>query len=144
MSALYFESVKDVLYSGNGPRRAGAAHTLHQAFVTLVPILAPIMPHLAEELWDHAGNESSVFLSEWSSLSSIESVDIAPLLQVRSALLTLTANAREHGVKSPAALDICIDGLLPYEGEYVSFVANDRKGYCPSSRRGFGAKRPQH
>lgn len=30
MSALYFDIVKDVLYSGNGPQRAGAAFTLHK------------------------------------------------------------------------------------------------------------------
>jgi isoleucyl-tRNA synthetase len=30
MSALYFETVKDLLYSGEGKSRAGAAYTLHQ------------------------------------------------------------------------------------------------------------------
>lgn len=37
----------------------------HEALVTLVQLLAPFAPHIAEELWQQLGQEGSVHTSEW-------------------------------------------------------------------------------
>jgi hypothetical protein len=85
-----------------------------------------MMPHLAEELWDHAGHEQSVFLSDWEP-SLVEQVDIEPLLKVRSQLLLATEMAREHGVRSPAGVDICFADNLQYKGEFCDDYAYRQK-----------------
>jgi valyl-tRNA synthetase len=85
---------------------------LTQAFHTLVPIIAPIAPHLAEELWHHHGKTDSVFLSEWKVEDVIAPVNIEPLLQLRSQMLSSMA---ARGIRSPAELDIALD--QPFNSE---------------------------
>lgn len=85
---------------------------LTQAFHTLVPIIAPIAPHLAEELWHHHGKTDSVFLSECKAEDVIAPVNIEPLLQLRSQMLSSMA---ARGIRSPAELDIALD--QPFDSE---------------------------
>jgi leucyl-tRNA synthetase len=38
---------------------------LKQAIQTIVILLAPFVPHIAEEMWQKLGNKESVFKAEW-------------------------------------------------------------------------------
>ncbi|HHI68064.1 MAG TPA: leucine--tRNA ligase, partial [Planctomycetes bacterium] len=49
---------------GDGPEDPGSPMAVHLAG-TLVKLLAPAAPHLAEELWEKLGGEYSVFQREW-------------------------------------------------------------------------------
>lgn len=82
-------------------------------------MIAPVAPHLAEELYEHAGNDGSVFLRDWTPLSDIERVDIEPLVELRSALLAELAGA---GVKSAADVDVAlaVEEGVDYPGEAAS------------------------
>ena len=54
-SSIYFSAVKDRLYceAANSPRRRATQTVIHSVLRTLVKLLAPIMPHTAQEAWEH-------------------------------------------------------------------------------------------
>ena len=54
-SSIYLSAVKDRLYCDavDSPRRRSAQAVIHHMLVTLVKLLAPILPHTAEEAWEH-------------------------------------------------------------------------------------------
>lgn len=55
VSAIYCHLIKDRLYcnSVNSPHRAGAVDVISEILAVLTRSLAPILPHLAEEVWLH-------------------------------------------------------------------------------------------
>ncbi|MFP4215890.1 MAG: isoleucine--tRNA ligase [Phycisphaerae bacterium] len=54
-SSVYMSAVKDRLYceSPNAIRRRASQTVLHRTVTTLVKLLAPVMPHTAEEAWEN-------------------------------------------------------------------------------------------
>jgi isoleucyl-tRNA synthetase len=52
LSAFYFETVKDRLYTGAKTERVSAQGTLYHIFNELLAMLAPITPLMVEEVWD--------------------------------------------------------------------------------------------
>jgi isoleucyl-tRNA synthetase len=57
-SSVYMAAVKDRLYceAPNSPRRRATQTVLHEMLMALTKLLAPIMPHTAEEVWAHIPN----------------------------------------------------------------------------------------
>ncbi len=54
-SAIYLSAVKDRLYCElpDSPRRRATQTVVRELLVTLVKLLAPILPHTTEEAWEH-------------------------------------------------------------------------------------------
>ena len=54
-SSVYLSAVKDRLYCElpDAPRRRATQTVIHRMLTTLVKLLAPILPHTAEEAWAH-------------------------------------------------------------------------------------------
>ncbi|MDY6912897.1 MAG: class I tRNA ligase family protein, partial [Planctomycetota bacterium] len=54
-SSIYLSAVKDRLYceSPDAVRRRASQTVIHEMLVTLVRLLAPVLPHTAEEAWRH-------------------------------------------------------------------------------------------
>ena len=71
LSSFYLDVLKDRLYAeaADGPERAAARFVMAQLHSVLTRVLAPIMPHTTEELWDFAppseGSRGSVHLADW-------------------------------------------------------------------------------
>ncbi len=71
LSSFYLDVLKDRLYaeSPDGTDRRAAQFVLAQLHSVLVRLLAPLMPHTAEEIWDvlpeRAGRTGSVHLTDW-------------------------------------------------------------------------------
>ncbi len=71
LSSFYLDVLKDRLYAElpNGPERRAAQFVLAKLHVDLVRMLAPLMPHTAEEIWDvlpdEPGKVASVHLADW-------------------------------------------------------------------------------
>ena len=71
LSSVYLDVLKDRLYaeSAEGPNRRAAQFVLARLHDALTRLLAPIIPHTAEESWDYrpaaGGQRSSVHLAEF-------------------------------------------------------------------------------
>jgi len=57
-SSIYLSAVKDRLYceSPDAVRRRASQTVIHEMLVTLIKLLAPILPHTCDEAWDHIPN----------------------------------------------------------------------------------------
>jgi isoleucyl-tRNA synthetase len=53
LSSLYFDVTKDILYcdAANAPRRRAVQTVLYEMLQTILPVLVPVTPHLAEDIW---------------------------------------------------------------------------------------------
>ena len=84
----------------------------------MVRVIAPILPHLAEELWESSGRHESLFLNDWLAQTPAVPAGIESLLAIRSQLLAVSEVARaEHGLRSAAALDISLSESVGDKGE---------------------------
>jgi len=54
LSAFYFETLKDRLYTGTPRERGSAQAVLFNIYQELLAMMGPICPLLTEEVWDHA------------------------------------------------------------------------------------------
>ncbi|KAH9463973.1 hypothetical protein Pst134EB_003516 [Puccinia striiformis f. sp. tritici] len=72
LSAFYFESVKDILYNNaqGDLERQRALYVMSKILAIYKLAIAPILPHLAEEITIHQSPQSaSVFQESWPALS---------------------------------------------------------------------------
>ena len=53
LSSFYFDIVKDRLYTGTYEERFAVQYVLRELLNTLVPVLCPVLPHLAEDIYSH-------------------------------------------------------------------------------------------
>lgn len=53
LSALYFDVTKDILYTAHpkSTERLAVQTVLYETLCVLLPLLVPVMPHLAEDIW---------------------------------------------------------------------------------------------
>lgn len=64
----YFEFLNDMRwYSRRVTGKVGTVY--HQAFEVMCLLLAPVVPHVAEEVWEQLGHKGSVFDSTWPDKS---------------------------------------------------------------------------
>ncbi len=76
-------------------------------YATLLFLLSPFAPHIAEELWEKLGNKKSIFLGEWPQWDKkkiiVEEVEI--VVQVNGKVrdrLSLSANASDEELRQSA------------------------------------------
>ena len=80
------------------------------AMESLTLLLAPIVPHFAEELWETLGNTSSVLLSKWPSFleEALEKDELVIVVQVNGKLrgkFSVATDAAEETIKQMALDD---------------------------------------
>ncbi|KAG6854411.1 hypothetical protein C0991_006953 [Blastosporella zonata] len=110
LSSLYLDLTKDCLYANakSSAERRSVVTVLEQALTTMTSVLAPVLPHLAEEIHSTRNSDgSSIFIVPWKPLDSTwkdeqAAKDMAELLRVRAVVRLLLERAR--GNKS-AAID---------------------------------------
>jgi isoleucyl-tRNA synthetase len=76
LSQFYFDILKDTLYSeaAAGPKRRSAQTALHEVLLVLARLIAPVLSHLAEDIWQFLpegskGGSQSVFLTDWPKVN---------------------------------------------------------------------------
>jgi isoleucyl-tRNA synthetase len=105
LSAFYLDVLKDRLYASGKtwPARRSAQTALHQLASTLARVLAPILPHTMEEVWDHLKMEAkpeSVHLADYPQAGCVDEELLktyTQLLEVREAVLAGLEAAKQSG-----------------------------------------------
>ena len=76
MSAFYLDILKDRLYVSplNSPSRKAAQTVLYETLLALVKLIAPILPHTADEIWEFIPDveELSVQLTEFPDWADVK------------------------------------------------------------------------
>ena len=65
----YLEIVKKRIYQGTGEKKLSAQYTLYKSLLTIIKLIAPIMPFITEEIYQEYFRENekikSIHISEW-------------------------------------------------------------------------------
>ena len=120
LSSLYFDAVKDTIYAGARDDQLPILNVMDQVLQTMTNILAPILPHLAEDIhWYRGGATSdptpeqaacmpSFFQLGWHTVEehwcdpALEQ-RMQRVLRIRSEVFALVTRCKdEHLVKGPA------------------------------------------
>ncbi|WP_404331437.1 isoleucine--tRNA ligase [Mesobacillus maritimus] len=107
LSSFYLDFAKDILYieSTNHPDRRAIQTVLHESLLTLVKLVAPILPHTADEVWSFipAVSEESVQLTDLPEAKEIHNADQLEtkwnaFLKLRDEVLKALEEARNEKV----------------------------------------------
>ncbi|KAI0747007.1 isoleucyl-tRNA synthetase [Daedaleopsis nitida] len=119
LSSFYFDINKDCLYADreDGIERRRVLTVLDQVLTTMTKVLAPVLPHLAEEIHSmlHGPESPSVFTTPWSPLPEDfvdpqAEQDMDMLFRIRSKVNSLLESARKDGVvKSSLSADVALN-----------------------------------
>jgi isoleucyl-tRNA synthetase len=118
MSAIYLDAVKDRLYCdrADAPRRRATQAAMHEIARVLIRLLAPILPHTADEAWRALkGGEGEVQreLFEASGLDADPAWDA--LLDRRDDVLKALEEAKATGIDNSLDAGVVVpdpDGVL--------------------------------
>ncbi|MCK5578832.1 MAG: leucine--tRNA ligase [Planctomycetes bacterium] len=99
------------------PSQVSSKPVIGEAIRTVVLLLAPMVPHLAEELWEKLGNNDTIFKQLWPSYdkNAIQADEIELPVQVNGRLrsrITVPATADEETIKQKALADEKIKSAL--------------------------------
>ncbi|KIK70190.1 hypothetical protein GYMLUDRAFT_34677 [Collybiopsis luxurians FD-317 M1] len=124
LSSLYFDITKDVLYANSfeSVERRAVVTVFGKILSTITSILAPTLPHLAEEIHAHLPlpdqvRANSFFEQRWEPLDArwedrVAEVEMDALLKVRKSVLALLEKARgDKRLKS--SLEAEVDIIVP-------------------------------
>ncbi|CAK9784570.1 mitochondrial putative Isoleucyl-tRNA synthetase [Cutaneotrichosporon oleaginosum] len=126
LSSFYFDVAKDTLYCDpvDGARRQAIIATQHYVLSAVLKIVAPIVPHLAEEVYEAMSvgspqRKKSVFLEHWTDGESwidTEAADhMAAILAIRNEVLGMLETARQDKhvrVPTEAAVYLNVSPLM--------------------------------
>ncbi|KAJ4468812.1 tRNA synthetases class I-domain-containing protein [Lentinula aciculospora] len=128
LSSLYFDITKDCLYANSfhSIERRAVITVLEKILNTMTSILAPILPHLAEEIHEHQSHftttaqKTSFFHKKWKTLDPewedhAAAKDMSSLLKIRKAVLGLLEKARGNK-RIKSSLEAGVDIILSDEG----------------------------
>ena len=109
----YLEWVKGRLYDGSGEERRAAQLALSQTLLAILKLLAPIMPHITEEIYQQLfarqGGAISIHVSAWPQAD--EALLDPQAERAGEALLALTAGVRRWKSARKLGLGAEIAGL---------------------------------
>ena len=105
LSSFYLDLTKDILYCEpiNSKRRRQVQSVIYTVIDKLVPLIAPILPHTAEELFAMMQHDSeSVFLTDMTkpylNINNEIIKDYAKILELRTEVLKALENARASSI----------------------------------------------
>ncbi|MCC6579046.1 MAG: isoleucine--tRNA ligase [Phycisphaeraceae bacterium] len=136
MSAVYLMAAKDRLYcdAASSPRRRQTQTTMHAITSTLIKLLAPILPHTADEAWRALTSDDNacVHLETFNSLDDVKSdARWAAVLSRRDAWMKALEQARQsRGLDNPLDMGLHV----PAEDDLKAFDPVDLADLCGVSR----------
>ncbi len=135
LSAVYFDVLKDRLYTGPRKSRRSAQTVVHQILVSLLQLLAPIMSFTAEEAWGFLPHKpaESVFLTDMpegrvSADDEKVLAEFEKLLAVRSEVQkALELARREKLIGAPLEAKVAVQA----SGELLAFLQGRLQELAP-------------
>ncbi len=121
LSSFYMDISKDTLYieHADHPERRAFQTVMHEMLVSLTKLLSPILPHTADEVWEHIPgvNEESVQLTDMPESKTLSGTDELEqtwtrLMEIRDDVLKALEEARNEkkiGKSLTAALTLFAD-----------------------------------
>jgi isoleucyl-tRNA synthetase len=140
LSSIYLAAVKDRLYCDReqSERRQQTAATMRLVSDTLIRLLAPFLPHTADEAWRalHGDDAGSVHIQTFNSLDCSVDPIWKEVMSIRDRALKALEEAKSNGIENPldAGLtlpesiavidacdlaDLCGVSRVAYEGDEV-------------------------
>lgn len=106
LSSFYLDIAKDVVYieAANHPHRRAMQTVMYESLITLLKLVAPILPHTADEMWAHLENETakSIQLTDMPEVQNLEAEELRSkfdqLMLVRDDVLKALEEARNEKV----------------------------------------------
>lgn len=108
----YLEIVKRRIYQGNKKEKLSAQYTLYSAFLIILKLLAPILPHITEEIYHQRfsrdENCKSIHLSSWpkATLKDKKAVEIGDALVDILSTVRQFKTANKKSLKTMISLTI--------------------------------------
>jgi isoleucyl-tRNA synthetase len=132
LSSIYLAAVKDRLYCDGetSDRRKQTEATIRIIADTLIRLLAPFIPHTADEAWRalHGDESQSVHLMEFNSPSYTCDERWADVMSVRDVALKQLEEAKQGGLENP------LDAGLTLPAQCADFDSTDLADLCGVSR----------
>ena len=119
LSSVYCVAVKDRLYcdAPDTPRRRRTQAVLHVIAGTLCRLLAPILPHTADEAWRSLhGGAGCVHLERHQSVGTAAHAGWPKVMELRNEVLKALEEAKERGIENSLDAGVVLpdsDGSLP-------------------------------
>ncbi|MEE2912693.1 MAG: isoleucine--tRNA ligase [Planctomycetota bacterium] len=136
LSSVYLAAVKDRLYcdSLDSPRRQQTCATIHTISDTLVRLLAPFVPHTADEAWRalHGDDAGSVHVQQYREEKYETDSRWDLVIETRDNCLKALEESKENGIDNP------LDAGLVLPDSLSSFDPCDLADLCGVSRVRFG------
>ena len=110
---------------------AGALWALREGLVLLVNLVGPMMPHLAEELWERLGQEGYLVDQPWPSadMSLVSDATATLAVQVngkKRATITLSVDAGEEEAKTAALAEGAVQRAMDGKSARKIIVVKNR------------------
>jgi len=127
----YLEIVKKRVYKGKGEKKKSAQYTLYQSLLTILKLIAPIMPFVTEEVYQtyFKKNEKakSIHLEKWPKFKEIKKKDVKEVYFF-SSLVELLSKIRQEKTKAKKAMNIeCIVTIPKADKEKLKYFLDDLK-----------------
>ena len=119
LSSVYLVATKDRLYcdAADGSRRRRTQCTLHRVATTLARLLAPILPHTADEAWRalHPGDDTAcVHLAGFADVACMQDIPVSAgwpaVIARRESWMKLVEDFRKaNEIKNPLDIGLVVD-----------------------------------
>ena len=125
----YLEIVKKRVYQGEGNAKLSAQFTLYNSLLTILKLIAPIMPFITEEIYQEYfrknEKEKSIHISSWPEADKKESANHIKILE---KLYSIISQVRQEKSLNKKAMNVEIVLTLPKEDyEEIKSVLEDLK-----------------
>ena len=99
----YIEIVKKRIYTGKGDKKLSAQYTLYHSLLTILKLIAPIMPYITEEIYQtyfkKLEKDKSIHTSKWPEVKKVK--DDGGF----SDLVNLISKVRQEKTKAKKAMN---------------------------------------
>ena len=133
LSAFYLDFAKDILYieATDDKRRRSIQTVYYETLISIVQLLSPIIPHTAEEIWEHINDVEAKYvqLTDMPSARKVVHFTDADVekwdhfLKIRSDVLKALEEARDEKViGKPLEAKITVEAKDDYTKEVLASI----------------------